>query len=83
MRIEHTARSAFVAGLVSVVSTEVLFVIGARPGPGMGRAAQGKPDSVHSFDDLELADTALARLPAQDFAADRSVDGKKLGSCHL
>jgi len=81
--VEHTPRSAFVAGLMRVVSAEVLFLIRSRPGPRMGRTTQGQKEAAEPLYDLEFADETAASRLAQDFTADCSVDGEKLNSCHV
>ncbi|HEY1576290.1 MAG TPA: hypothetical protein VGF82_04375 [Terracidiphilus sp.] len=83
MSIEHAPRSAFVTGLMRVVSAETLFLVGTWPGPCMSRTAQGQHEAAKSFNDLEFADGTAARRYTQDFAADCPVDGEKLNSCHV
>ena len=82
-RVEHSMRHAFVAGLVRIIAAQSLGSIRARPVPGVHRASQGEPKSVHAGHDLYTADTFEGRLSAQNLSADFRVYGKKLSCCQV
>jgi len=71
--IEHPSRCAFVARLVRIKPAQTLVSVRPRPAPGMERAPQSKPESVHPFHDFGSANYKGTRVPARQPAADLGI----------